>query len=141
MSDAVQRYQTVDLPVPKAHVIEWLRHCVTYPRCRHRTWASMKPIPATPFGPRVEAVVGLVTGVYHLSRHVAVSLMSDNLGISISLGAVSAVEARVSEARKRPVDEEARGRCARCGPAPLDGNPRSSSIAVSRVGPLLHPRR
>ena len=104
-SDAVQRYQTVDLPVLKAHVIEWLRHRVACPRCRHQTWASMKQIPATPFGPRVEAVVGLVTGVYHLSRRVAVSLMSDILDIDISLGAVSAVEERVSEATKVPVAE------------------------------------
>ena len=104
-SDAVQRYQTVDLPVLKAHVIEWLRHRVACPRCRHHTWASMKSIPATPFGPRVEAVVGLVTGVYHLSRRAAVSLMSDILGIDISLGAVSAVEGRVSEATKVPVAE------------------------------------
>ena len=104
-SDAVQRYQTVDLPVLKAHVIEWVRHRVACPSCRHKTWASIASIPATPFGPRVEAVVGLVTGVYHLSRRVAVSLMSDILGIDISLGAVSAVEERVSEATKLPVDE------------------------------------
>ena len=104
-SDAVQRYQTVDLPVLKAHVIEWLRHRVTCPSCRHKTWASIKPIPATPFGPRVEAVIGLVTGVYNLSRRAGVSLMSDLLGIDISLGAVSAVEERVSEATKLPVDE------------------------------------
>ena len=104
-SDAVQRYQTVDLPVLRAHVIEWLRHRVACPRCRHHTWASMKSIPATPFGPRVEAVVGLVTGVYHLSRRAAVSLMSDILGIDISLGAVSAVEGRVSQATKVPVAE------------------------------------
>jgi transposase len=104
-SDAVQRYQTVDLPVMKAHVIEWLRHRVACPNCRHKTWASTAQIPATPFGPRVEAVIGLVTGVYHLSRRGAVSLMSDILGIDISLGAVSAVEERVSEATKLPVEE------------------------------------
>ena len=104
-ADAVQRYQTVDLPVLKAHVIEWLRHRVACPNCRHKTWASIQPIPATPFGPRVEAVIGLVTGVFHLSRRVGVTLMSDILGIDISLGAVSAVEERVSEATKPPVDE------------------------------------
>ena len=103
--EAVRRYQTVELPVLKPHVIEWLRHCVACTRCRHKTWASMDSIPATPFGPRIEAVIGLVTGVYHLSRRVAVSLMSDILGIDISLGAVSAVEERVSEATKLPVDE------------------------------------
>lgn len=104
-ADAVQRYQTVDLPVLKAYVIEWLRHRVACPKCRHKTWASMQPIPATPFGPRVEAVIGLVTGVFHLSRRVGVTLMSDILGIDISLGAVSAVEERVSEATKLPVAE------------------------------------
>ena len=112
--DAVQRYQTVDLPLLKAHVIEWLRHRVACPSCRHKTWASIEPIPASPFGPRVEAVIGLVTGVYHLSRRVAVSLMSDILGIDISLGAVSAVEERVSEAVEaaggRGVGEDGRGR-------------------------------
>lgn len=104
-ADAVKRYQTVDLPVLKAHVIEWLRHRVACPKCRHTTWASMAPIPATPFGPRVEAVIGLVTGVFHLSRRVGVTFMSDILGIDISLGAVSAVEERVSEATKLPVAE------------------------------------
>jgi transposase len=104
-SAAVQRHQTLDLPVLKAHIIEWLRHCVACPSCRHKTWASIEPIPVTPFGPRVEAVIGLVTGVYHLSRREAVSLMSDILGIDISLGAVSAVEERVSEATKLPVAE------------------------------------
>lgn len=105
MGSTSQRYQTIDLPVLKAHVIEWLRHRVACPKCRHQTWASMAAIPATPFGPRVEAVIRLVTGVYHLSRRVAVSLMSDILGIDISLGAVSAVEERVSEATRPPVEE------------------------------------
>jgi transposase len=50
-----------------------------------------------------------VTGVYNLSRRKAVSLCSDLLGVRISLGAVSQVEGRVSEAVV-PVVEEA---CAR----------------------------
>jgi transposase len=101
----VQRFQTVELPPLKAYVIEWLRHCVACPKCRHKTWASITPIPTTPFGPRLSAVIGLVTGVYHLSRRGAVGLLSDVLGIDISLGAVSAIEERVSEAVKAPVDE------------------------------------
>jgi transposase len=101
----VQRIQTIELPPLKAYVIEWLRHCVTCPRCRHKTWASISQIPTTPFGPRLSAVIGLITGVYHLSRRAAVSLLSDVLGIDISLGAVSAVEERVSDAVKPAVDE------------------------------------
>jgi len=44
------------------------------------------------------AVVALWTGVYHLSRRAAVRLARDILGVGISLGAVSAIEARVSAA-------------------------------------------
>lgn len=100
-----QRFQTVELPQIKAYIIEWLRHCVRCRRCNHETWASIAPIPKTPFGPHLEAVIGLATGVYHLSRRAAVSWLSDVLGIDISLGAVSAVEERVSEAVKTPVAE------------------------------------
>ncbi|WAM24460.1 IS66 family transposase [Myxococcus sp. NMCA1] len=101
----VRRYQSVELPPLKAHVTQWVRHGVECPRCKHETWASTAPIPTSPFGPRLSAVVGLLTGVYHLSRRSAVRLLGDVLGIDISLGAVSAVEARVSEAVKPAVDE------------------------------------
>ena len=102
---AKQRFQTVELPKIKAWVTEWLRHCITCPHCNHKTWASVASIPTTPFGPHLEAVIGLATGVYHLSRRAAVSWLSDVLGVEISLGAVSAVEERVSEAVKPPVEE------------------------------------
>jgi transposase len=100
-----QLFQTVELPPLKAHVIQFERHCVACPRCRHQTWASISELPATPFGPRLMAVIGLFTGVYHLSRRSAVSLVGDVLGIDISLGAVSTIEERVSEAVKAPVNE------------------------------------
>ncbi|QAT84370.1 hypothetical protein EJ065_4375 [Corallococcus coralloides] len=100
-----RHYQSVELPPLKAHVTQWVRHGVECPRCQHETWASTAPIPSTPFGPRLSAVVGLLTGVYHLSRRSAVRLLGDVLGIDMSLGAVSAVEARVSEAVKCAVDE------------------------------------
>jgi transposase len=102
---SAQRFQTIELPQPKAHVIEWLRHCVACPCCNHKTWASTESIPASPFGPRLSSVIALLTGVYHLSRRATVGLLSDVVGVDISLGAVSAVEARVSEAVKPAVDE------------------------------------
>ena len=80
-----QLFQTVELPPLKAHVTQFERHCVACPRCRHQTWASISEIPATPFGPRLSAVIGLFTGVYHLSRRSAAKLVGDVLGIDISL--------------------------------------------------------
>jgi transposase len=102
---SAQRFQTIELPQPEAFVTEWLRHCVACPRCKYKTWASIDPVPASPFGPRLSSVVSLLTGVYHLSRRAAVNLVSDVVGVEISLGAVSAVEGRVSEAVKAAVDE------------------------------------
>jgi len=51
------------------------------------------------------SVIALLTGVYHLSRRRTVDMLSDVLGVQVSLGAVSAVEARVSDAVKPAVDE------------------------------------
>ena len=44
------------------------------------------------------SAMALLTGVYHLSRRRVVDLLTDLVGVRVSLGAVSAVEARVSEA-------------------------------------------
>ena len=44
------------------------------------------------------ALIGLLTGVYHLSRRRTMTLLQDVLGVHLSLGAVSAIEARVSAA-------------------------------------------
>jgi transposase len=104
-SASVQRHQTLELPRIKPDITEWVQHCVECPKCRYRTWASPAPIPTTPFGPRLSAVIGLLTGVYHLSRRSTVNLASDVLGVDISLGAVSAVEERVSEAVRPAVPE------------------------------------
>ncbi len=51
------------------------------------------------------SLIALLTGFYHLSRRKAQSLLDDILGVSVSLGAISAVEERVSEAVKPAVDE------------------------------------
>jgi transposase len=80
-------------------------HC---PCCGKATRAAYdaQKIPSSPFGPRLMSAVALLTGVYHLSRRKAVTLLSDLVGVRISLGAVSSVEERVSEA-VAPVVQEA----------------------------------
>lgn len=95
-----KRYQYTELPAFEPHTTEYRRHCVGCPRCGGATMAPYDPriIPQSPFGPRLLAAIALVTGVYNLSRRKAVSLMSDLLGVRISLGAVSEAEERVSEA-------------------------------------------
>jgi transposase len=101
----MQRYQTTELPPIKPHTTEHRLHAVVCPCCRHRTWGPYDAIPVSPFGPRLSSVVALLTGVYHLSRRAVVDVLRDLVGVQISLGALSAVEARVSDAVKPAVQE------------------------------------
>jgi transposase len=102
-----RRYQSTELPAFEPHTTEYRRHAVECPRCKATTCAPYDPlkIPSSPFGPRLMSAIALLTGVYHLSRRKTVQLLSDLVGVRISLGAVSAVEARVSEAVVPAVDE------------------------------------
>lgn len=95
-----KRYQFTELPAFEPHTTEYRRHGVDCPGCGDKTWAKYEPdkIPSSPFGPRLMSAVALLTGVYHLSRRRTVQLLPDLMGVRISLGAVSAVEARVSDA-------------------------------------------
>lgn len=104
---AAKQHQHTELPPIEPYTTEFRRHTVECPDCGYKSCAPHDPdkIPASPFGPRLMSVIALLTGVYHLSRRQTVSLLSDILGIELSLGAVSAVEARVSEAVAPAVDE------------------------------------
>jgi transposase len=99
------RYQTIELPPIKPHTTEYQQHGVVCSCCKHRTWGPYDDIPVSPFGPRLSSIVALLTGVYHLSRRAAVNVLRDIVGVQISLGALSAVEARVSDAVASAVDQ------------------------------------
>jgi hypothetical protein len=51
------------------------------------------------------AIMALLTGVYHLGRRRAVDLLSDVVGVRVSLGALSTVEGRVGDAVQSAVAE------------------------------------
>ena len=102
-----KRYQVTEVPPIQPHTTEVRRHAVTCPCCGHRSRAAYdeQVIPPSPFGPRLMSIVALLTGVYHVSRRKTCALLSDLLGVPISLGAVSAVEARVADAVQPAVAE------------------------------------
>jgi transposase len=100
-----RRYQTAELPPVEPEITEWRQHGVVCPCCAHKTYGPYDKIPTSPFGPRLSSIVALLTGVYHVSRRGTARLMSDLVGVEISLGAVSAIEKRVSESVKHAVDE------------------------------------
>jgi transposase len=101
------RHQHIELAPLLPHVTEFRRHEVCCPSCGHSTRAHYDDdvIPRYAFGPRVAAVVTLLTGVYHLSRRSTVRLLQELLGLRISTGSVSNLEHRMSKAVKPSVDE------------------------------------
>jgi len=102
-----KRYQYTELERFCPHTTEYRRNAVVCPHCGHKTMATYDEdkIPRFAFGPRLMSVVAMLTGVYHLSRRQTVSLLWELLGLRISLGTVSNIEKRVSEAVKPAVDE------------------------------------
>jgi transposase len=99
------RFQVTEVPPVKPHTTEHRCHAVTC-SCGHTTRGRFGPeVPTSPFGPRLMGIIGLLTGVYNVSRRKAVTLLSDLCGVRISLGGLSAVEARVSEAVNPAVAE------------------------------------
>jgi transposase len=102
-----RRYQCIDLVRGGRDVTEFRRHAVVCP-CGHTTMApyDAELIPASPFGPRLVSVVALMTGVYHLSRRNTQAFLREVFEIRMSLGAISKLEARVSEALA-PASKEA----------------------------------
>lgn len=105
---AASRYQQLELRDHRPHVTQWRRHEVDCERCGASTRAEYDPkqIPSSAFGPCLTAVVAMLTGAYHLSRRKTKSLLHELFGISLSLGAISALERRTSEALA-PCHEEA----------------------------------
>jgi transposase len=101
------RYQQVEVPPIKPHTTEWRCHEVACAKCGCKTRAAYDAdkIPVSPFGPRLMALMALLTGVYHVSRRKTVVLLWELLGVRISLGALSAVEARISDTIAPAVQE------------------------------------
>lgn len=107
---AALRYQQLDLRDHCPHLTEWRRHEVQCERCGTSTRAAYESatIPSSAFGPCLTATVALLTGAYHLSRRKTQKLLSELFGITVSLGALSAMEKRASEALASAHDEALR---------------------------------
>ena len=100
------RHQVTELPPVKPHVTEY-QQCFGY--CGDcEAWTSA-PLPAGvstgAFGPRLTALVALLSGQYHLSKRMVQDLLSSVLGVELSLGSVSKLESNVSAALEVPVEE------------------------------------
>lgn len=102
------RHQVVDIPRVIAKVSEFRLHSLLCEHCNITTRASLPPgVPTSPVGPRLQAMMAICAGSYHLSKRMIEELVSDFFGVDISLGSISNLEQQTSEAIAEPVKEAA----------------------------------
>jgi len=100
------RYQTVEIPPPKADVTEYQVHRLTCPDCGAQTRGSLpSEAAASQFGVNVSTWIVLLMGVYRLSKRQVADLLATTYGIHISPGSVVNLQKRASEALAPVVDE------------------------------------
>lgn len=103
---APYRHQVTDIPPVVAEVTEYRLHTLTCPECGTETRAELPPgVPQGTFGPRLQAMVSLFSGRYHLSKRDIPEVMADCFQADIGLGTVPTLEQRTSEAVREPVEE------------------------------------
>src|SRR3990172_8713927 len=98
------RHQVIELPPVQAEVTEHRLHRVGCPACGATTTAALPPeVSSTGFGPRLQAVVALLSGRYRLSRREVVALCGDLLGVGLCVGSVQRLCAETAAALREPV--------------------------------------
>jgi transposase len=103
----VWRHQVVELLPLAVRVTEYQMMVRRCPACGKRTRADLPAgVPRRPFGPRLTAVVALLSGRYRLSRREVRQLLQDLWTVRLSLGAVVRQE-QAQSAALAPVIEEA----------------------------------
>ncbi len=100
------RHQVAELPPIEPEVHEYRLHRLPCPLCQAVTCGTLPDgVPRTAFGPRLHAVLSVLTGAYRLSKRQVVQLGSDLLGLTISVGMISKLERITAEVLEQPVAE------------------------------------
>jgi len=94
-----RRHSLVETPDPRPVVTEYRLHRIACAACGEATTGQLPAgVTGSAFGPRLHALVALLTGRYLLSKREAASLLADLFGIHMATGSVCAIERRMSAA-------------------------------------------
>lgn len=103
------RHQQIEVPPLKPVVTEYRCQAVECAHCGRVNRAELAPeVAGYVFGERLSALVCLLVGKYRLSKRLVQQALSDLLGVSLSLGAISNREREMSQALLVPVAEAER---------------------------------
>ena len=87
------RHQVVEIPPIQPIVSEWQLLSGTCLDCGHVVVARLPAgVPCGSFGPRLQSLVALLSGVYHQSKRFIQGLLSDVFGVPMCVGSVATCE-------------------------------------------------
>jgi transposase len=100
------RHQVVELPEVQPLVDEHRLHQLSCPACGETTRAALPAqVPASGYGPRLVATVGLLSGPYRQSERQTQQALEDFYQVEVALGTINNLRQEVSEALAQPVAE------------------------------------
>lgn len=96
-------HQKWELPPISPLIFEYHLHRLRCPGCGKKTLAGLPAgVSSSAFGPRLEAHIATLAGVYRLSRRQVAQVIEEMLGCPISTGAVDAAIMRMSQVLADP---------------------------------------
>src|SRR5262249_39406652 len=100
------RHQVMELPPVRPTVTEYRLHRLTCAACGTSTCADLPDgTPRGQYGPRLQAVLALLTGAYRLSKRQVEQLCADLFGVPVSAAQVCALERQTTRALDPAVAE------------------------------------
>ncbi|MFM9103681.1 MAG: IS66 family transposase, partial [Cyanobium sp.] len=100
------RHQVIEIPPIEPVVIEHRLHRLICSCCSTSTCASLPcDVEASHYGPRLSALVGVLSSSFPLSFSKTQALLDQLLGVEIRQGAIAAIRDRISATLERPMQE------------------------------------
>jgi len=100
------RHRVIEIPPITPLVIEHQLHRLICPCCGTSTCAELpEEVEPSPYGPRLSALVGLLSSAFPLSFGRTQALLDQLLGVEISRGAIATIRSRLSACLQEPVEE------------------------------------
>jgi transposase len=101
-----RRHQVVEIPPVKPDATDYWLHSLSCEHCGEVTCAELPAgVPHRGFGPRLTAVISILSGKYRMSKRMVRELLADLLGTELSLGSVSNLEREISTSLTKPVED------------------------------------
>ncbi len=83
------RHQVTEIPPVVAEIVEYRLHALSCPECGTETYAELPAgVPQGAFGPRLQAMVSLLSGRYRLSKRDIAEVMGDFFQADISVASL-----------------------------------------------------